>query len=105
MVARTSIHRCSRCCLHCRVWGACKQAKYQAWGYPFNYIQPSGRPAAMRQLYPEEKGPISDIPGTGPAPILMRANDWKKASSLHCFGGLVPLALACTASWRHLPAS
>lgn len=31
---------------------------------------------AMRKLYPVSAGPVEDIPGTGPAPMLMRAADW-----------------------------
>lgn len=52
-----------------------KQAQYQAWGYPFDYIKPTNFPDAMAKLY---SGPAADIPGTGPAPMLMRASDWKK---------------------------
>lgn len=53
----------------------CLQAEYQAWGYPFDYIKPSLFPEAMAKLY---AGPASAIPGTGPAPLLMRAEDWKR---------------------------
>lgn len=30
----------------------------------------------MRSMFPESKGPLSKVPGTGPAPILMRSTDW-----------------------------
>ena len=29
----------------------------------------------MREMYPAEKGPLSDVPNSGPAPVLMR---WKE---------------------------
>ncbi|KAL4420198.1 hypothetical protein ABPG77_011414 [Micractinium sp. CCAP 211/92] len=52
------------------------QAAHKAWGYPFDYINPKAFPQAMRKLYPVAAGPVEDIPGTGPAPMLMRAVDW-----------------------------
>jgi hypothetical protein len=27
-------------------------------------------------MYPESRGPLSNIPNTGPAPIMMRAAEW-----------------------------
>lgn len=30
----------------------------------------------MRSLYPQGMGPLSDIPRTGPAPVLARPADW-----------------------------
>jgi hypothetical protein len=30
----------------------------------------------MRSMFPESKGPLSKIPRTGPAPVLMRAVEW-----------------------------
>ena len=57
------------------------QSKFKAWGYPFDYIHPAAHPEEMRKLVPEASGPVSDIPGTGPAPILMRAADWAKVRS------------------------
>lgn len=47
----------------------------QGFAYPFDYIQPARFPDAMRKLY---DGPAAVIPGTGPAPMLMRAEDWKR---------------------------
>ena len=47
----------------------------RAWGFPFEYIQPLSHREAMKKLYPE--GRAEDIPNTGPAPMLMRAEDWK----------------------------
>lgn len=35
----------------------------------------------MSKLYP---GPAAEIPGTGPAPFLMRAEDWKRVSFNLC---------------------
>jgi hypothetical protein len=42
--------------------------------FPFGYIQPtaSGIKHVMRKMYPESKGPLSDVPNSGPAPVLMR---------------------------------
>ena len=42
--------------------------------FPFGYIQPTA-PAitgVMRKMYPESKGPLKDVPNSGPAPVLMR---------------------------------
>ena len=36
----------------------------------------------MRLMYPEEKGPTSAIPNSGPAPVLMRLHEWIKVCSL-----------------------
>jgi hydroxyproline O-arabinosyltransferase len=30
----------------------------------------------MRSMFPENLGPLSNVPNTGPAPILMRAAEW-----------------------------
>lgn len=49
-------------------------------GFPFGYIIP-GEPrieGVMRKMYPVEKGPLSDVPGSGPAPVLMRVHEWIK---------------------------
>lgn len=46
--------------------------------YPFNYIVPVA-PAlegVMRKMYPAELGPLSDVHGSGPAPVLMRFEEW-----------------------------
>ena len=42
--------------------------------FPFGYIQPTamGISHVMRKMYPEEKGPLTDVPNSGPAPVLMR---------------------------------
>ena len=42
--------------------------------FPFGYIQPTagGISGVMRKMYPQEKGPLSDVPNSGPAPVLMR---------------------------------
>lgn len=36
----------------------------------------AGIQGVMRAMYPEDRGPLSDVPNTGPAPILMRAAEW-----------------------------
>lgn len=45
--------------------------------FPFGYITPQAPvvEGVMRLMYPPQKGPLSDIPATGPAPVLMR---WKQ---------------------------
>ena len=42
--------------------------------FPFGYIQPTagGISKVMRKMYPAERGPLSDVPNSGPAPVLMR---------------------------------
>lgn len=48
--------------------------------FPFDYIAPQF-PAingVMRKMYPESKGPLSDVPGSGPAPVMMRLAEWLK---------------------------
>ena len=50
--------------------------------YPFSYIQPQVQhlQGVMRLMYPENKGPLSDIPSSGPAPVLMRVAEWRKVA-------------------------
>ena len=38
----------------------------------------------MRKYYPDDKGPLSDIPNTGPAPALMRVDEWMKVCFVVC---------------------
>ena len=49
-------------------------------GFPFGYISPQAPniERVMRKMYPTEKGPLSNVPGSGPAPALMRVDDWIK---------------------------
>lgn len=72
------------------------QARYQAWGFPFDYIKPALFPAEMAKLY---SGPLADIPGTGPAPLLMRAAAWKR---VRCSGGGRRGCLRCVHERRAL---
>ena len=48
--------------------------------FPFGYIDPQfpAIQGVMRKMYPVEKGPLSDVPGSGPAPVLMRVHEWMK---------------------------
>ena len=48
--------------------------------FPFGYIAPTYPTvqSTMRIWYPTSKGPLSDIPGTGPAPALMRRDEWER---------------------------
>ena len=52
--------------------------------FPFGYINPQhpNIEGVMRKMYPAEKGPLSDVPGSGPAPVMMRLADWLKVSWL-----------------------
>lgn len=47
------------------------------WGFPFDYIRPQQRASEMQKLFPKEMGPISKIPGTGPAPFVMTRSAWE----------------------------
>ncbi len=42
----------------------------------------------MRLMYPQDKGPLSDVPASGPAPVLVRLKelakitpDWKRLAA------------------------
>ena len=59
-----------------------------SWAFPYSYIMPSypSLESVMRIMYPAEKGPLAEIPNTGPAPVLMRVEEWiKVCSELHDF--------------------
>ena len=51
--------------------------------FPFSYIAPQtpSIEAVMRRMYPPERGPVADVPGTGPAPVLMRFQEWLEVGS------------------------
>ena len=57
-----------------------EDAKAPALAFPFGYIQPTHPDAhdVMRKYYPDREGPLSDIPNTGPAPAMMRVDEWLK---------------------------
>lgn len=42
--------------------------------FPFGYIDPLAPVlrGVMRKMYPESAGPLTDVPASGPAPVLMR---------------------------------
>lgn len=52
--------------------------------FPFNYINPQhpNVEGVMRKMYPAERGPLSDVPGSGPAPVMMRLHEWTKVCSI-----------------------
>jgi len=52
--------------------------------FPFGYINPQhpNIEGVMRKMYPAEKGPLTDVPGSGPAPVMMRLAEWIKVSQL-----------------------
>lgn len=37
----------------------------------------------MRKMYPADRGPLSDVPNSGPAPVLMR---WNELFKVHILG-------------------
>ena len=56
-------------------------------GFPFGYIQPTspGIESVLRKMFPAERGPLSDVPNSGPAPVLMRWNElFKVLSAASC---------------------
>lgn len=48
--------------------------------FPFSYIQPTNpnAMASVRSMYPESKGPLTDVINSGPAPVLLRANELRQ---------------------------
>lgn len=59
-------------------------------GFPFGYIQPTspGIESVLRKMFPAERGPLSDVPNSGPAPVLMRWNELFKVQSVaKCYAG------------------
>lgn len=52
--------------------------------YPFNYIIPTAPSieSVMRKMFPAELGPLSTIPGSGPAPVMMRFDEWLQVSRI-----------------------
>lgn len=56
-----------------------------SWAFPYSYIAPahSSLESVMRIMYPAENGPLEHIPNSGPAPVLMRVEEWIKARSRH----------------------
>lgn len=50
------------------------ESKALSRGFPFGYIQPTSPNIefVMRKMYPEDRGPLADVPNSGPAPVLMR---------------------------------
>lgn len=52
----------------------------RAWAFLFDYIRPSNHPKLMQRIFPSSSGPISAIPSTGPAPVLMHVSDWEKVT-------------------------
>lgn len=69
--------------------GRAEDPAARALAFPFGYIQPTHPNAAvvMRKMYPESRGPLSDIPNSGPAPVLMRMDDWVKVRRPGAGGG------------------
>ncbi|DBA81022.1 TPA: hypothetical protein ACH3X2_007228 [Trebouxia sp. C0005] len=50
--------------------------------FPFGYINPQypNIEGVMRKMYPAEKGPLTNVPGSGPAPVMMRLAEWIKVT-------------------------
>ncbi|KAK9816540.1 hypothetical protein WJX72_001729 [[Myrmecia] bisecta] len=58
-----------------------------SWAFPFGYIQPQAPAlnAVMKRMYP---GDLNDVPGTGPAPVMLRIQelikitpDWERLTA------------------------
>lgn len=60
--------------------GPAEDRSIKSIGFPFGYISPTswGLESVIRKMYPAERGPTSNIPNSGPAPILMRVDEWIK---------------------------
>ena len=55
--------------------------------FPFSYINPTypGIQEVMRKMYPADRGPLSNVPPSGPAPVMMRLQEWIKVQfDLQC---------------------
>ena len=73
--------------------------------YPFNYIVPQA-PAlesVMRKMFPAELGPLDAIPGSGPAPVMMRFDEWLQVRA--CFLGLTKTEGCDDCHWGGISAS
>ena len=55
-----------------------------SWAFPFSYITPQAAhlQPVMRLMFPESAGDLSKVPNSGPAPVLMREQEWRKVGSL-----------------------
>lgn len=58
--------------------GTPPRARGAAWAFPFDYIEPLAYPDEMKRLWPQ--GKASDVPNTGPAPVLMSVEDWRRVT-------------------------
>lgn len=61
-----------------------------SWAFPFTYIVPQAPALAgvLRKMYSEAQGPLSDVPGSGPAPVMLRVHelfkvvpDWERLTA------------------------
>lgn len=68
-----------------------------SWAFPFSYITPQAAhlQPVMRLMFPESAGDLSKVPNSGPAPVLMREQEWRKVGSLP--------AVQIVFETRHLP--
>lgn len=59
--------------------------------FPFGYIDPLAPvlKAVMRKMYPESNGPLTDVPASGPAPVLMRWQELFKVQFQGAWAGSV----------------
>ena len=60
------------------------ESEEPSWAFPYTYITPANPvlEPIMRMMYPAERGPLTGVPGSGPAPVLMRVAEWVKARPL-----------------------
>lgn len=61
--------------------GDASDKSHKSWAFPFSYINPVARPASMRKLFPESAGDLAKIPCSGPAPALLRMDEWIKVQA------------------------
>ena len=69
--------------------------------FKFGYITPQNPQIAgvMRKMYPEAAGPLSDVPASGPAPVLMR---WQELFKVRQPAGLASPAIQPIIGFRVL---
>lgn len=66
-----------------------------SWAFPFTYIVPQAPALAgvLRKMYSEAQGPLSDVPGSGPAPVMLRVHELFKVGTRLSHG-------ACPLCWH-----
>lgn len=61
------------------LWWACTQTGPQLLAHEARRaVQAPPLEAVMRKMYPASRGPLSAVPASGPAPALMRFDEWAR---------------------------